>query len=121
MSKRGSRLARKILFMVALSAVRCNPHIKKIYQRHLTKGMTKKAALGAIMHKITRIVYGMLKNKKEYDPQVDIKNSLISTDRVITVSKVDILSRRYQGYDSAAPVSRRQSKTRKEQIKLQKV
>ncbi len=121
MSKRGSRLARKILFMVALSAVRCNPHIKKIYQRHLTKGMTKKAALGAIMHKITRIVYGMLKNKKEYDPQVDIKNSLISTDRVITVSKVDILSRRYQGYDSAAPVSRRQSKTRKEQVKLQKV
>lgn len=121
MSKRGSRLARKILFMVALSAARCNPHIKKIYKRHLTKGMTKKAALGAIMHKITRIVYGMLKNKTKYDPQVDIKNSLVSVESVITVSKVDKLSRRYQEYDSVAPISRRQSKTRKEQAKLQKV
>jgi transposase len=121
MSKRGSKLARKILFMVAFSAIRCNPHIKKIYERHLSKGMTGKAALGAIMHKITRIIYGMLKNKKAYDPQVDIKNSFSSVSQSVFVVKVDSLSRRYQEYDSVAPVSRRQSKTRKEQAKLQKV
>ena len=121
MSKRGSSKARKILFLIALCSIRCNPHIKKIYEKHLSKGMAKTAALGAIMHKITRIIFGMLKNRKEYDPQLDIKNSIISVENKIVVARADNLSRRYQVYDCSAPISRRQNKTRKEQVKLQKV
>ena len=121
MSKKGNSRAREILYMIALCSVRCNPHIKKIYEKHLSKGMAKKAALGAIMHKITRIIFGMLKNRKEYDAQVDIKNSLISIENTIVVSSVVNLSRRYQNYDCDAPISRRQDKKRKEQVKLQKV
>jgi len=31
-------------------------------------------AIGVIMHKLTRVIYGMLKSKKSFDPEVDKKN-----------------------------------------------
>ncbi|MCK7527849.1 MAG: hypothetical protein MZV64_64680 [Ignavibacteriales bacterium] len=51
-----------------------NPYIKEIYAMHLKKGMPKMAALGAVMYKILRIVYGMLKNNKPFDPEIDRAN-----------------------------------------------
>jgi len=121
MSKRGSAYARQILYMVALSAIRCNPHIKKVYNKHLSKGMSKKAAIGAIMHKITRIVYGMLKHMENYNPKIDLKNSELAAVSMIKTSKPQNQSRRYQSYDNKAPISRKQHKKRMEQEKLQKV
>jgi len=121
MSKRGSAYARQILYMVALSAIRCNPHIKKVYNKHLSKGMSKKAAIGAIMHKITRIVYGMLKHMENYNPKIDLKNSELAATSIIKTYKPQNQSRRYQSYDNKAPISRKQYKKRMEQEKLQKV
>lgn len=74
MSKQGRKEPRRILFMVALSAIRSNPLIREIYQDHVQKGMEKMAAIGLCMHKILRIIYGMLKHNRAFDPKVDRKN-----------------------------------------------
>ena len=36
--------------------------------------MSKLSAIGAIMHKILRIIYGMLKNNTSFDAQIDYCN-----------------------------------------------
>ena len=113
MSKQGRKEPRKILFMVAMVALTANPHIRKIYEEHTAKGMKKMAAIGLCMHKILRIIYGMLKNNQAYDSQVDQKNRERITARK-TPRKVKNESRRYELFDQQAPISRRQSNKRKE-------
>jgi transposase len=117
MSKRGRKEPRQILFNVARFAVVHNPYIKEIYKMHLQKGMPKMAALGAVMYKILRIIYGMLKNNKLFDPEIDRRNREKHLNTGCNF-KVDF-SRRYQAADNVAPVSRRQNKKRKEQEKSQ--
>lgn len=112
MSKRGRKEPRQLLFNVARFAIVHNPHIKEIYAMHLKKGMPKMAALGAVMYKILRIVYGMLKNNTPYDPEIDKANSE-KYNSTSCFNKTDH-SRRYQSLDFKAPVSRRQIKKRKE-------
>lgn len=117
MSKKGRREPRLILFNIARTAINCNPLIKEIYVKHLKRGMTKMAAIGCVMHKILRIIYGMLKNKQNFDPKIDKRNQIESLPikKTVKTSKV----RRYQSYDTKAPVSRRQNKKRKEEKKSQ--
>ncbi len=122
MSKKGNAEVRHILFMVAKTAIVHNPLIKEIYQRHLKRGMSKLAALGVCMHKILRIVYGMLKNNEEFNPDKDRANSM----KALKIAKQSQANqtegkenklRRYQQLDESAPISNRQYKKRKEQIK----
>jgi transposase len=113
MSKQGRKEPRQILYMVALSAIRCNPLIKETYEKHQQQGKHNMAAMGICMHKILRILYGMLKHNKAFDPQIDIRNR----QRKVRV-KSDIpakdTNRRFQDYDQKAPVTRRQRKKRLE-------
>jgi transposase len=111
MSKKGRRAPRQILFMVALTAIRTNPLIREIYQERINQGMEKMAAIGLCMHKILRIVYGMLKNKTAFDPEIDRKNRKRKTNP--TKASKD-KNRRCQDYDPGAPISRRQRKKREE-------
>ncbi len=118
MSKKGNPEVRSILYMVARTAIVHNPLIKEIYERHLRKGMNRTAAIGVCMHKILRIVYGMLKNNEEFNSGKDRANSQRmlednTTNKTIVI-KLNKL-RRYQQLDEAAPVSNRQAKKRKEQ------
>jgi transposase len=113
MSKKGRREPRRILFMVAMSAIKSNPMIREIYQKHTTNGMESMAALGLCMHKILRVIYGMLKNNTPFDPAIDKKNQERSAGRPSGAAKDK--SRRYQKFDSGAPVSRRQKKKREQQ------
>ncbi len=113
MSKKGRKEPRKILFMVTLSAIRTNPLIHDIYMGHIQKGMEKMAAIGLCMHKILRIIYGMLKHNKAFDPEIDRKNR-----NKIALAKNRVhkdKNRRYQDFDPKAPISRRQNNRRKEQ------
>jgi len=112
MSKQGRKEPRKILFMVALTATRCNPLIREFYQKHQDRGKSKMAAIGMCMHKILRILYGMLKHQKPFDPQVDINNRQRATDKA-TDRSMD-KNRRFQDFDPQAPISRRQNKKRLE-------
>ena len=112
MSKRGRKQPRVLLYNVARISIIHNPLMKEIYASHLKKGMSKMAAIGALMHKILRIIYGMLKNNTAFDPEIDRKNS----DRVMQVTESKPgKERRYHKLDSKAPISRRQNKKRKEQ------
>ena len=118
MSKQGRKQPRKILFMVALVSLTANPHIAKIYEEHTKKGMKKMAAIGLCMHKILRIIYGMLKNNQAYDPKIDQHNKENSMSRK-GANCVKTIHRRYQTFDSKAPISKRQSNKRKEWEKSQ--
>jgi len=113
MSKRGRKQPREILFNVARFAIAHNPYIKEIYAMHLKKGMPKMAALGAVMYKILRIIYGMLKHNKAFDPEVDRANR--EKHSATNIQNNPDRSRRFQPIDFYAPVSRRQIKKRKEQ------
>jgi hypothetical protein len=117
MSKKGRKESRRILFMVALTAIRTNPLIRDIYQKHVQKGMAKMAAIGLCMHKILRVIYGMLKNNRPFDPEVDRKNR--EKSEPITEKTKPDKNRRYQEFDSMAPVSRRQNLNRKEREQSQ--
>jgi hypothetical protein len=113
MSKQGRTAPRQILYMAALSAIQCNPLIREIYEKHQKQGKHNMAAMGICMHKILRILYGMLKNNKPFNPHIDIANRLRSV-RMKNDTPVKNTSRRFQDYDQKAPVSKRQRKKRLE-------
>jgi SH3-like domain-containing protein len=116
MSKEGRAEPRQILYMVAMVAITHNPLIREIYEKHVSQGMEKMAAIGLCMHKILRIAYGMLKNNRPFDPEIDRRNSQKpTTHRKQRENK----TRRYQDYDSKAPISRRQKAKRMEQRQSQ--
>jgi transposase len=120
MSKQGRKQPRHILYMVTLAAIKCNPLIKQIYEKHQENGKHNMAAMGICMHKILRIIYGMLKHNKPFDPHIDIANRLrhVQTKKASPRKNV---SRRFQAYDTKASVSRRQKQKRLEQGKSHSV
>lgn len=117
MSKKGRSVPRSLLFMAILTSLRGDNHIRQLYDYYVEeKGKSKMSAIGILMHKLTRIIYGMLKSKSEYDENIDKTNR--DMGRILRDKpKVKDKSRRFQKYDSTAPVSGRQSKKREEQIK----
>jgi len=117
MSKKGRKEGRRILFIVAMSAIQSNPLIRDVYNQAVKRGMEKMAAMGLCMHKILRIVYGMLKHNKAFDPKIDLKNRHEKPrgQRKLRQDK----DRRYQDFDSNAPISRRQKMKRKERKQSQ--
>jgi transposase len=73
MSKRGSRLLRRVLFTAALSNIRtkrngdaCNPVLMDFYQRK-SQNKPKKVALGAVMHKLVYIIFAVLRERKPFE------------------------------------------------------
>ncbi len=74
MSKRGRKEPRWLLFNAARCAIVHDDMIKELYEEYLTKRESKMEVLGIIMHKILRIIYGMLKHNTKYSPAVDIAN-----------------------------------------------
>lgn len=116
MSKKGRREPRRILYLVAMSAIKSNPLIRSIYQQAVQRGMEKMAAVGLCMHKILRIIYGMLKHNKAFDPEIDRKNRQKKPLRQRKVRPDK--DRRYQDFDSKAPISSRQKKKREERKQL---
>ena len=113
MSKQGRKEPRRILYMVALSAIQHNPLIRQVYERHQKQGKHNMAALGICMHKILRIVYGMLKHNQPFNPLIDINNQQRST-RTTNAGIETGTNRHLQEFDANAPVSRRQRKRRLE-------
>lgn len=79
MSKRGTRFGRRALYAAALASIRIkrngdaiNPVLLKYYQENL-KGKKPKVALVAIMHKLIKYIYAVLKTQQEFqirDPKI---------------------------------------------------
>lgn len=105
MSKQGNGRVRAELYHLAFRCLSTNPYLRSIYARNRQKGMSHDAALGILMHKIVRIVYGMLKHQRRYEPAIDQMNQIDSRFKVkeenenfLPVLKVEV---------ATAPVSRR--------------
>ncbi len=79
MSKRGTRFGRRALYAVALASIRMkrngeatNPVLLNYYQENL-KGKKAKVALVAVMHKLIKYLFAVLRNQQEYqirDPKL---------------------------------------------------
>jgi transposase len=70
MSKMGRSALRKAFFMPALVALRYNPLLIALKQRLTAAGKPKMAILGAAMRKLIHIVYGVLKTRTPFNPQI---------------------------------------------------
>ena len=73
MSKRGSRLLRRVLYTTALANIRtkrnsepCNPVLMDFYKRK-SQSKPKKVALGAVMHKLVYIIFAVLRDRKPFE------------------------------------------------------
>lgn len=68
LSKMGSSLLRQTLYMAAMAALRYNPIVKALGERLRAKGKGGKCAIAAAMRKLIRLIYGVLKQGKPFDP-----------------------------------------------------
>jgi transposase len=66
LSKAGPARMRAVLYMAAVVAKRCNPHVKAVYDRLLARGKTKMSALGAAMRKLVHLCFGVIKTQQPY-------------------------------------------------------
>lgn len=65
----GRRGARKVLYMVALSAIRCNPDMKHYYQRLKAQGKVSEICIVATMRKILITLNAMLRDGVPWNGQ----------------------------------------------------
>ncbi|HEY1872006.1 MAG TPA: IS110 family transposase [Chitinophagaceae bacterium] len=124
MSKQGRGEKRAVLYMAALTAIRCNAVLKQLYARLRAKGMKHYQAMGAVMHKLLRIVYGVLKNKTKFDAAIDEKNQqqALAKQKEKEEQKkenkkiIEHKKHRYQPVlNTEAPISRRTAQRRKKE------
>ena len=66
LSKAGPARVRAVLYMAAVVATRCNPHVKALYDRLLARGKSKMSAIGAAMRKLVHLCFGVLKTQQPY-------------------------------------------------------
>lgn len=90
-SKRGTRLGRRALYAVALASIRTkrngqamNPVLLKYFQENL-KGKKPKVALVAVMHKLIKYIFAVLKTQQEFqvrDPKLHQQMYLRNNNRL---------------------------------------
>ncbi len=68
LSKMGDPHVRHALYMPALSAKRFNPIVRDFCERLVARGKHPMAILGAAMHKLLVLAYGVLKSDTPFDP-----------------------------------------------------
>jgi transposase len=66
-SRTGSTSLRAALYMPSLVARRHNPILRRFGERLAETGMAKKAVIGAVMHKLAHLIYGVIKTGKPFD------------------------------------------------------
>ncbi len=126
-SKKGRGELRAILYMAALSGIRCNVILKQLYTRFRAKGMKHYQAMGVVMHKLLRIIYGVLKHKTKFDAGIDQKNSAHANEKQQekeqknkeATKMKEQKKYRYQSQTTDAPISRITAQKRKKQAASQ--
>ena len=127
MSKKGRGEIRAILYMSTLSAVRYNPVLKQVYARFRAKGIKHNQAAGIVMHKLLRIIYGVLKNQTAFNAETDELNQQKAKEKQLSQEQKDKATEkvkkqkkhRYQEASTDAPISRRAEQKIKKQIASQ--
>jgi len=114
MSKKGRAAMRATLYLCANSAVLKDAHLKGIYHKHRKKGKSHKQALGVVMHKLLRIIWGVLSSGIGYNSSVDQANQQKTVVVGADNQQKELSSkRREQPFDEQAPISRIAAKKRK--------
>ncbi len=75
LSRKGNAYLRQALYMPALVAKRHNPLFRRFAERLAANGKTTGAVLGAIAHKMLRILVGLLKTQTDFDPNWSFKKT----------------------------------------------
>jgi len=70
----GNRHLRRVLFMAAMVARRRNPRLKAFADRLAANGKPKMSVLIAVLHKLLKISFPILKSTLAYDPAHNAKN-----------------------------------------------
>jgi transposase len=68
LAKTGNSRLRVMLYFPAMSAARCNPVLKALYDRLVAAGKPKTVALCAVMRKLLVLAYGVLKSGQAFNP-----------------------------------------------------
>jgi transposase len=68
LSKLGAPAIRKALYFPALTALRCNPIAQALRARLLAKGKHPMLIVGAVMHKLVHLAFGVLKTGQPFRP-----------------------------------------------------
>lgn len=68
LSKAGNARLRRALDLPTLSAIRFNPVLRGFFERLVNAGTPRMQAVGACMRKLVMICYGVLKNRRPFDP-----------------------------------------------------
>jgi len=66
----GRRSVRRVLYMAALTATRCNPPIRRLYLRLVDAGKPGKVALVACMRKLLLVVRAVLRSGQPWSPEL---------------------------------------------------
>lgn len=75
LSRKGNAYLRQALYMPALVAKRYNPLLRTFAERLKANGKTTNAILGALSHKMLRILVGLLRSNRDFDPNYLPKKS----------------------------------------------
>ncbi len=68
LAKRGIPIAKHALYMAAVSAVRHNTELHKLFRDKVSSGKSKKEALIIIAKKLASIIYSLFKYDQPYNP-----------------------------------------------------
>jgi transposase len=74
MSKKGRSEIRGVLYMCCMTAIRYDEMFKSKYAAARAQGKNHYSAMGVVMNKMLRIIFGVLKTKTKYNIEVDHKN-----------------------------------------------
>lgn len=119
MSKKGRKNMRAVLYMICFTALRHDPIMKKKYADLRAKGKNHYFAMGVLMHKMLRIIYGVLKSGIAYNPEIDQKNREKASEKQASLKELEKQQtkanlkkkRRYQNFDlNESSISNRKAK-----------
>jgi len=65
-TKTGNNYLRSLLFMCAMSAMSCCVPCKNLYQRLVSRGKLKELAIVAVMHRLVKIAFGVVRSNEPY-------------------------------------------------------
>lgn len=117
MSKRGRTTVRATLYMCCLSGMQYNSILKTIYDKCKEKGMNFGKISGILMHKLLRIIYGVLKSGRPFNAEIDFNNQKNAENKrtleqeklLLTTNEKNRKLYRYQELKAEGPISRRRA------------
>lgn len=117
MSKQGNAAMRAILYIAANNVILHDPYFKALYHHYMSQGKKRKAVIGIIMHKLLRVIYGMLKSQRPFDHSIDQANQKQSENQ--NTNDLNGKKRRYQELKTDVPISRSNYKKRRAELECQ--